>query len=897
MELRRPPGAWFTDRSSFVARPNARKAALYNHWNLADASFPVRVENNQLGPWLNLLGATPDPDDANQLCLQQHELEFYFLRAFTATDPLVSAVRTGGGFVLPSRLNDAFEALIAVGLDLTVDSSATVRNEMGPTVFLARIVAAVAKLPQLLILAIDDIIPLAESDTDVDEFTWPSHILMGTCMCPLSSSFAPFADLRGFQGFYLDADTRENNQDRFHLVSTALSSHAMVGSLASLPVAHYPSQVARWLVKTTWAPELASVRLSWPDLLLDVDDRVAFQTEDAALRAVVLRDRFPVLLLSCSALRHWVTGGSPASQFSAAVHLVEELLSLPESRSLSAFRSLDSFLLEYNSMTSVTGMDSAASPAERCAALVAHITEERRNRSTGSSQSTPADAPAPSANAGASTESVGTIFNNLSAYGDVVENFLRSSTVTGPLVWLSVYDEENNESHVIDDMKSGLAVLFLQPGIRSVDDEILRLAFLRYSQVLNQFLATKRHYRNPLFTRLALARESIVDFIKRALITDDRGNIREADKDWKIDPRYARALVAGNWDSENHYNNIIVSLERERSKHSAPAPVGDLHSQWSQPRSAELAIYIDRFACCFGAPRNDTQLGFSAFYKEVDLFVKRAPAAVNRTELRGALCQDGLSKPAERHRLMLRSPPPAPGAPSLVPRTFLRSSDPCFKRLERHDATTEEMLRMDKLIPGSLNALATLARNGGAPAPAPAPSPDGDGGGGGGGGGGGAGGKRKRPAKGNANPNPSPKSPSPADGNQKPGNITPGSLASSCSWKGQVLSIAREFRDKVSGQMKALPVVHFDVGAFCKKAGVDFNAFCWEFVCSYFLSAYDRANKQWRDLKGFPGQRAIRTSCARCPHSHLTSDHPEAVSAKHALPPKLDSMVTYFRQG
>ena len=284
-----------------------------------------------MGPWPKLLGATPDPDDANQLCLQQHELEFYFLRTVTATDPLVSAVRTGGGCVLPSRLNDAFEALIAVGLDLTVDSSATVQNEMGPAVFLARVVTAVAKLPQLLILAIDDIIPLAESDTDVD----------GTCMCPLSSSFAPFADLRGFQGFYLDADTRGNNQDRFHLVSTALSTHAMVGSLASLPVGHYPSQVARWVVNTTWAPELASVRLSWPDLLLDVDDRVAFQTEDAALRAVVLRDRFPVLLLSCSALRHWVTGGSPASQFSAAVHLVEELLSLPWSlaRSLRSARS------------------------------------------------------------------------------------------------------------------------------------------------------------------------------------------------------------------------------------------------------------------------------------------------------------------------------------------------------------------------------------------------------------------------------------------------------------------------------------------------------------------------------------------------------------------------------
>ena len=58
---------------------------------------------------------------------------------------------------------------------------------MGPTVFLARIVAAIAKLPQLLILAIEAIIPLADSDEDADEFTWPSHIVMGSCMCPLTS--------------------------------------------------------------------------------------------------------------------------------------------------------------------------------------------------------------------------------------------------------------------------------------------------------------------------------------------------------------------------------------------------------------------------------------------------------------------------------------------------------------------------------------------------------------------------------------------------------------------------------------------------------------------------------------------------------------------------------------
>jgi hypothetical protein len=313
MELRRPAGACFTDRPSFVARPNARKPALYNQWNVAGASFPVRVENPKLGPWLKLLGATPDPDDASQLCLQQHELEFCFLCAFTATDSLVSATRTGGGFVIPSRLNNALEALVSAGMDLALDPLATVHNGMGPTIFLARIVAAVNKLPQLLVLAIEDIIPLAESDIDVDELTWPSRILIGSCACPLTNSSGPFADLRGFQGIFLDSDARETDQDRFHLVSTAFASHAMVGSLAALPVAHYPSQVARRLVKTTWAPELASVRLTWPELLLDVDDRVAFQTEDAARRAVVLKDCFPVLLLSCSALRHWVSGGSAAT--------------------------------------------------------------------------------------------------------------------------------------------------------------------------------------------------------------------------------------------------------------------------------------------------------------------------------------------------------------------------------------------------------------------------------------------------------------------------------------------------------------------------------------------------------------------------------------------------------
>ena len=110
--------------------------------------------------------------------------------------------------------------------------------------------------------------------------------------------------------------------------------------------------------------------------------------------------------------------------------------------------------------------------------------------------------------------------------------------------------------------------------------------------------------------------------------------------------------------------------------------------------------------------------------------------------------------------------------------------------------------------------------------------------------------------------------------------------------------MAREVKDKATGQMKALPSVHFDVGAFCKKLAWTSTLSAGSSSAHTSLSAYRPCQQAVaRHRMDVRGQRAIRTSCARCPHSHLTSDHPEAVSAKHALPPKLDSMVTYFRQG
>ena len=45
---------------------------------MGGASFPVRIENAALAPWLPFLGATADPPGADQLCLEQHHLGCIF---------------------------------------------------------------------------------------------------------------------------------------------------------------------------------------------------------------------------------------------------------------------------------------------------------------------------------------------------------------------------------------------------------------------------------------------------------------------------------------------------------------------------------------------------------------------------------------------------------------------------------------------------------------------------------------------------------------------------------------------------------------------------------------------------------------------------------------------------
>ena len=97
--------------------------------------------------------------------------------------------------------------------------------------------------------------------------------------------------------------------------------------------------------------------------------------------------------------------------------------------------------------------------------------------------------------------------------------------------------------------------------------------------------------------------------------------------------------------------------------------------------------------------------------------------------------------------------------------------------------------------------------------------------------------------------------------------------------------------------LKQLPSGIFDVGKFCAANGVVFNDYCWEFVCSYWMSTFDRVNKVFYTIDKDRAAKTLRLACARCQHSAGTPNHPEALSAKHKLPDQLAKMMTYFRQG
>ena len=166
-------------------------------------------------------------------------------------------------------------------------------------------------------------------------------------------------------------------------------------------------------------------------------------------------------------------------------------------------------------------------------------------------------------------------------------------------------------------------------------------------------------------------------------------------------------------------------------------------------------------------------------------------------------------------------------------------------------------MKIGKLIPGALNAISNMASGASSPGPAnPTPNLPPSGGGVGAGGGGKGKGKGKGANKRNADGSPKVDSPP----SSPPGNqplLAPGTFASNYSWSAQVLTIKREAKDQKTGQLKQLPSAIFDVGKFCGANGVAFNDYCWEFVCSYWLSTFERANKNFRNLNASDAAKAL----------------------------------------
>ena len=895
-----------TDRTSFQRLSVVRKNTLYALWQVdPSVEFRVRVTDSRLNAWMPLLGATPDPDDANVACLDIFRLEYLFLPAFSL-DPALVDTDAGDSFVVPGRLHDALVALVDAGLDLAIDPSITGQNGLGPSVLLARIKAAVPKLAALLVLTGNDFIDVKESDDDDVDVQWPSLIKMGQLICPQSGSLSPLAHLRGLQGSYLHPDVRDRPTGRYQVISNAIAAKAMSGSLAALGSEHKSSQVAKFIIDTAWESELEMALLNWPAALTDVDARAQFQTEDVSKRSAVLRDRFEVIMTHHSSTRQWVTGATSSQQFSVALSLAEELLDLKEPRSLTALRSLDTFLS--SRMELLTSNVMALSPPQRASHIIGYVKTMKDSRPSGGSSSSDG-ASSFSATGGQSSSQIGYIFKAGNAFSAQIEAFLVSKSVCAPLSHTVTHDEKGAEVQVVDDVNSGLLALLQQPSVRGNAVEVCRLAYLRYEPIVAQFFATKCYYQSELFQLLAAARLELPDFFSVAVITDDRGHVRRNDEGFKLDEAYVTAIARWGFDSVNHYNHLIVALEckragiafelrgtpKMRQSSAIPTLATSLEAQWNQPRSAELVVLVDRIANCLGCPRGDAVGGLAALWTQIELFTNRAPEGIDRQDLRSSMMQKALEPPSSRGRHMLSCPP----GTATVSRAFLHEDDECWSALTNADDATEDLMKIEKILPGALTAINKFRAGDAAPSGKGAGRGAGknDGGGGGNGGGRGGGkGKSKRRATDDAN------SPPPKQPTYQGFSLTPGSTSHNCSWSSSsggagsdVLTISRQYLDQTTGKNVDLPDLVVDVAKFCKANGVKQADYCWEFVASYFWSSFDRATNALADKGSNRVKRAMRIACSRCPKSSDTSKHPEGLMAMHAMPKNVNNLVTYFQ--
>ena len=105
--------------------------------------------------------------------------------------------------------------------------------------------------------------------------------------------------------------------------------------------------------------------------------------------------------------RQWVTGATSSQQFSVTLSLAEELLDLKEARSLTALRSLGTFLS--SRMELLTSDVMALAPPQRAAHIIGYVRSMKDSRPSGGSSSSD-DVFSSASSGGKSSSQIGYIF-------------------------------------------------------------------------------------------------------------------------------------------------------------------------------------------------------------------------------------------------------------------------------------------------------------------------------------------------------------------------------------------------------------------------------------------------------------------------------------------------------
>ena len=867
-----------TDASDFANLSDVARAEHHELWDYNSTSvLYVHAHDTPLEKWLGVLGAVADPElDPAHPCLDHHNIEMLLLRCFKAT-PEVLRKHVGEYIVAPHRLGDALLRLVEAGLDLELSSSVTSANAL--TTLLLRVNAVLASGFDLLPLRTIDLIPTVPSPTPNDLSTqWPSLILFGNLVQPADGSLAPAADLVGLLGFRLHFSDREDPTSQYFVICKALVAPQLTGPMESLGDDSKPALLADHIVTTAWPASLAIAPSGLLAAVSDVADRLSYGTPGSS----VIRKRFDTVLLNMKSLPDFVSGAPASQAYQLAVGLADHLLDVTDNSSLAALCALDSHLTGKVGLLDAHNARSK-SAQERCALLLAHKdTLDEAN-----------DVPAAS-----SDSSGGSLASSASGaalrYSRELTLFLLSASVTGPLITIPGKFSADGSAQY-DEQMSGLLPLL---DTTSSDVNRLRLLFSRRNVFVTQALLSNFHHSDPLFKTLAASRPHLIKYLSMCVVTEDDGSIKQHDYTFELDESFVKDLLAGKWESLDFHKQLLVRLHAHRARSLAPKVVPK-NQQWLTATASATGKMAARLFSGLAYARHDATLGFAELVDTVIAYVAASPLGVDHTVLGLKVIDSALRFASRRWVLWTKSPPGAK-----APSTFLESGDHCFEMLQDAYKAQDDLFALSNAYPSLVGQLArqSASGNGGG-------GGSGNSGGGSGGGSGGAPPAIKPPSskkqkssstpsnsRSNSSSNPSsksaasssssPSSRQPSGAGDKP-IIAPKSLADKCTWSGRNLKFERHYYDQQTKSYVALPPDTVDIGGFCQATGTDFNAYCWPYVATMLLQSLANNNHP---------QHCKNLAAARCKHFGA-GDHPDAATGKHAMPPQIAQLKTFFRRG